>query len=89
MLEKKKIPNLIQKAPEAISDRKADPGGARPFGARRLGITFGIIWGAFAIKIKKCHPKSDPKIDAEKTLKSIPKAMKRTHVGRPFTIKNQ
>ena len=58
----------IQKAPEAVSDRKTDPEGVQRFEARRLGIVFGNLRGAFFypqnMTSEKGIPKNDPTIDA-------------------------
>ena len=41
-----KMQNGILKAPDAVSERKTDPGGVWAFESRRLGIALGSLWGA-------------------------------------------
>ena len=56
-----------KKKSDAVSERKMDPGGVRPFETRRLGIAFG------SLKSEKGHPQNDPKINVQTTLKNDPK----------------
>ena len=49
-LNKKMMPNGIQKVPDAVSERKSDPGGVREFGTRRFGIAWRSLWGSFSVK---------------------------------------